>query len=199
MKLVKTALALAAFACLSANAANLFGGMVDGAPYVGVKVGKLDYGSSVKPMSYGVVAGYQYDANVGVELEYLGSEEKKFSGTLVSAGEGDQVARASYTGTEKARHYGVYGHYRYNFDQSPIYAKGRLGVVNSEYKSTTTVLGVTDGSKLTSTGAAVGAGVGYQATPNLGVELGLTRYQKLKNKSHKVNAKGLDVTATYRF
>lgn len=201
MKFVKSALVLAtASVCQSASAANLFGGTVDGKPYVGVKVGKLDYSGKVKPMSYGVVAGYQYDPNVGVELEYLGSEEKKESGT-VRIGAGDQAVDVAYAGSVKGRHYGVYGHYRYNFDQSPIYAKGRVGLVNSEVniKTTTTDERFDFARKQTSTGMALGANVGYQATPNLGVELGLTRYQKLKSQDYKTNAKGIDVTATYRF
>lgn len=188
MKLLKSVFVLATFAtCVSANAADLFGKRVDGTPYVGVKIGKMDYNGKVKPTTYGVYGGYYYDANISAELEYIGSE----TGHL--AQDGLNVAA-------KGRHYGVYGGYRYNFEQSPIYVKGKLGLVNSEIKvKDTNRVGNED--KLNSTGIAFGANVGYQATPNFSVDLGYTHYPhlRLQNQNLIIKAQGVDLGATYRF
>ena len=181
MTLVKIALAASVVFAVSANAAPVF---ANAQPYVGVKVGQMEYKGkdSFHLTSYGVNAGYQFDANVGGELEFVTTEDKKV---------GD--------GKLSGKHYGVYGHYRYNFEQAPVYAKGRIGLVNTEVKFRAPTPDGEAQYNANKTGVAFGANLGYQATPNLAVDVGYTRYPKASHDNLRTKAQGWALGATYAF
>lgn len=156
--LQKTLLGLTASIALisGANAIDYSNGQA----YVGVKAGQIDPDvnlpnvSMKKQTSYGVVGGYQLDPNWGVEAEFLGSDK------------GDIKTAGVKVGDVKTKSYGVYGTYNYNFATTPVYAKGKLGLVKTEVEAKTSLRTL----KEDDTGLAYGVGVGYQATPALSVE-----------------------------
>lgn len=151
--LQKTLLALAAGSLLSvgAQAAVSYGSGYTGQPYVGAKVGKFDLGESgaKDPTAYGVVAGYNFDPNFGMEAEYVGSDDANYN-----------------TGDISAKTYGAYGTYRYGFPNTGLYAKGKLGLAETKVKSSG-ALPIVDRSK---TSLAGGVGLGYNVNPNFGIE-----------------------------
>ncbi len=63
--------------------------------------------------------------------------------------------------------YGAYGTYRYTFPNTALYAKGKLGIAKTELEAD-----FDDGSSdsTSDTGIAGGVGLGYNVSPNLGVE-----------------------------
>ena len=168
--LQKTLIALATGSLLSvsAQAAVSYAGQ----PYIGVKVGQIDadtdLGSLDKSTAYGVYAGYNFDPNVGVEVEYLGSDDSDYTYTkngVTSTGEGD------------VKTYGAYGTYRYYFpNTSGLYAKGKLGVAKTDIDAATTPVkvGNRDVSRASvdssSTGIAGGVGIGFAPSANVGIE-----------------------------
>lgn len=161
--LQKTLLALATTAIV-ATTANA-GINTAGQAYVGVKAGQFDTDYNIqekKQTAYGVFGGYQFDPNWGVEAEFVGGDKAK--------------ATVNNNETEvKSKTYGVYGTYNYNFANTPIYAKGKLGIAKTEAK-------LNDNSwKDDSTGLAYGAGLGYQATPALSVEAEYAKAEKNTN------------------
>ncbi|WP_169392767.1 MULTISPECIES: porin family protein [Psychrobacter] len=151
--LQKTLLALAAGSLLTvgAQAAVSYGNGYTGQPYVGAKVGKfdLDVDGAKDPTAYGVVAGYNFDPNFGVEAEYVGSDDADY-----------------YNGDIDAKTYGAYGTYRYGFPNTGLYAKGKLGIAETKVKGSSTFRNV-DSSK---TSLAGGVGLGYSVNPNFGLE-----------------------------
>lgn len=163
--LQKTLLALAVGSLVSvgAQAAVTYGNGYTGQPYVGVKVGQfdLDVSGADKPTAYGVYGGYNFDPNFGIEAEYVGSNDADY-----------------YNGEIDAKSYGLYGTYRYAFDNTPIYAKGKIGVartkVEGDYNRVTgTVLNpiLTRASYSDSdTSLAGGIGLGYAVNPDFGIE-----------------------------
>ncbi|OOR89378.1 cell envelope biogenesis protein OmpA [Moraxella caviae] len=160
--LTKTLLALGASSALamSANAAISYGSAAAGQPYVGVKVGQIDADQPKDATAYGVYAGYNFDQNFGAEVEYVGSDDKKFT-------------QGASTYEYDAKTYGAYGTYRYHFNNTPFYAKGKLGVAKTEVK-VERIEGVSgarsyEGDK---TGLAGGVAVGYNPTANIGIEAG---------------------------
>ncbi len=152
-KAILTAATLSVVA-VSANAANYAG--MTGQPYVGVKVGqlKLDGDNAPNLTSYGVYGGYNFTDNFGIEADFNGTDAKDLENT--------SLAEAS------AKNYGVYGTYRYNFAQAPVYAKGKLGVAYNDVEVKNKVTGGSVSE--TETVAAGGVGLGYNLTNNFGVE-----------------------------
>lgn len=155
--LQKTLLALAAGSLLSvgAQAAVSYGNGYTGQPYVGAKVGQfdLDVNDADDPTAYGIYAGYNFDPNFGMEVEYVGSDDADYRG-----------------GDIDAKTYGAYGTYRYTFPNTGLYAKGKLGVAKTEVEGDYT-RGVAKVSESTSdTGIAGGVGLGYNVSPNFGIE-----------------------------
>ena len=156
--LQKTLLALATGSLLSmgAQAAVSYGNGYAGQPYVGIKAGQfdLDVDGASNPTAYGVYGGYNFDPNFGIEAEYVGSDDANY-----------------YNGDIDAKTYGAYGTYRYPFANTPVYAKGKLGVARtkiegnsfSENSSRRTV------SK-DDTSLAGGVGLGYSVNPDFSVE-----------------------------
>ena len=162
--LQKTLLALAAGSLLSmgAQAAVSYGNGYTGQPYVGVKVGQfdLDVDGADKPTAYGVYGGYNFDPNFGIEAEYVGSDDADY-----------------YNGDIDAKSYGAYGTYRYQFPNTGLYAKGKLGVaktkVEGNYLSSNSTRNTYSDSD---TSLAGGIGLGYSVNPNFSVE---AEYDKL--------------------
>ena len=162
--LQKTLLALAAGSLLSmgAQAAVSYGNGYTGQPYVGVKVGQfdLDVNGADKPTAYGVYGGYNFDPNFGIEAEYVGSDDADY-----------------YNGDIDAKTYGAYGTYRYQFPNTGLYAKGKLGVaktkVEGNYLSSSSTRNTYSDSD---TSLAGGVGLGYSVNPNFSVE---AEYDKL--------------------
>ncbi|KAA0913378.1 porin family protein [Psychrobacter sp. ANT_WB68] len=162
--LQKTLLALAAGSLVSigAQAAVAYGNGYTGQPYVGVKVGQfdLDVDGSDKPTAYGVYGGYNFDPNFGLEVEYVGSDDADY-----------------YNGDIDAKSYGAYGTYRYQFPNTGLYAKGKLGVAKTEIEGNY----LSSNSKRNTiskddTSLAGGVGLGYSVNPNFSVE---AEYDKL--------------------
>lgn len=160
--LQKTLLALAAGSLLTvgAQAAVSYGSGYVGQPYVGAKVGKfdLDVDGAKDPTAYGIVAGYNFDPNFGVEAEYVGSDDADFN-----------------NGDIDAKTYGAYGTYRYGFPNTGLYAKGKLGVARTKVEGDyTTNVGNTQIRTNTysdsKTSLAGGVGLGYSVNPNFGLE-----------------------------
>ena len=158
--LQKTLLALAAGSLLSvgAQAAVAYGNGYTGQPYVGVKVGQfdLDVDGADKPTAYGVYGGYNFDPNFGIEAEYVGSDDADY-----------------YNGDIDAKSYGAYGTYRYQFPNTGLYAKGKLGVAKTEVEGKNTL---TQNFSDSDTSLAGGVGLGYSVNPDFSVE---AEYDKL--------------------
>ena len=162
--LQKTLIALAAGSLLSmgAQAAVSYGNGYTGQPYVGAKVGQfdLDVDGADKPTAYGVYGGYNFDPNFGIEAEYVGSDDADY-----------------YNGDIDAKTYGAYGTYRYQFPNTGLYAKGKLGVAKTEIEGN--YLAENSNRKTISkddTSLAGGVGLGYSVNPNFSVE---AEYDKL--------------------
>lgn len=162
--LQKTLLTLAAGSLLSmgAQAAVSYGNGYTGQPYVGVKVGQfdLDVDGADKPTAYGVYGGYNFDPNFGIEAEYVGSDDADY-----------------YNGDIDAKSYGAYGTYRYQFPNTGLYAKGKLGVAKTEIEGNFLAKDLERKTLSQSdTSLAGGIGLGYSVNPNFSVE---AEYDKL--------------------
>ncbi|MBR5494597.1 MAG: porin family protein, partial [Psychrobacter sp.] len=133
-----------------------------GQPYVGVKVGQfdLDVDGADKPTAYGVYGGYNFDPNFGIEAEYVGSDDADY-----------------YNGDIDAKSYGAYGTYRYQFPNTGLYAKGKLGVAKTEIEGNFLAKDLERKTLSQSdTSLAGGIGLGYSVNPNFSVE---AEYDKL--------------------
>nr|AAY57833.1 outer membrane protein J [Moraxella catarrhalis] len=159
MKTLKTLLAVSAFSLLamSANAAISYGNSADAQPYVGAKIGQVDAKQiNGKNTAYGIYAGYNFDQNFGVEAEFVGSDAKEFNAGM-SPVKGD------------VKSFGAYGTYRYNFINTPFYAKGKLGIAKTKV-DVTSRNATTYSNKSDKTSLAGGVGVGFKPLANVGVE-----------------------------
>ncbi|GAF59709.1 porin family protein [Psychrobacter glacincola] len=178
--LQKTLLALAAGSLLTvgAQAATSYSNGYTGQPYVGVKVGQfdLDIDNADDPTAYGVYGGYNFDQNFGVEAEYVGSDDADYR-----------------NGDLDAKTYGAYGTARYQFPNTGLYAKGKLGVAKTEVEGDYTVGPAKVSRSSSDTGLAGGVGLGYSVNPNFGVE---AEYSMMDSD---VDAKLLTVGAQLKF
>ena len=159
--LQKTLLALTAGSLMTvgAQAAVSYGNGYTGQPYVGAKVGQfdVDVDGADDPTAYGVYAGYNFDPNFGMEVEYVGSDDADYN-----------------NGDIDAKTYGAYGTYRYAFPNTNVYAKGKLGVAKTEVEGDYTAVSGLDSTRVNyssdDTSLAGGVGLGYNVNPNFGVE-----------------------------
>ena len=159
MKTLKTLLAVSASSLLamSANAAISYGNSADAQPYVGAKIGQVDAKQiNGKNTAYGIYAGYNFDQNFGVEAEFVGSDAKEFNAG-VSPVKGD------------VKSFGAYGTYRYNFINTPFYAKGKLGIAKTKVDVTSRDA-IAYSNKSDKTSLAGGVGVGFKPLANVGIE-----------------------------
>ena len=65
--------------------------------------------------------------------------------------------------------FGAYGTYRYNFINTPFYAKGKLGIAKTKV-DVTSRNATTYSNKSDKTSLAGGVGVGFKPLANVGVE-----------------------------
>ena len=151
----KTLLATLATSALmmSANAAVSYGSAAAGQPYVGVKVGQIDVDAPKDATAYGIYGGYNFDQNLGAELEYVRSEDKNIN-----------VNGANLT--YDAETYGAYATYRYHFQSTPFYAKGKLGLAKTDVQ----IKAPGFSSSRDKTSLAGGVGIGFKPTQNVGIE-----------------------------
>lgn len=155
--LSKIVLATAVIAAATTASANVNYGKsaMAGQPYVGIKVGKFKLDGDIKdPTAYGVYGGYNFDQNFGAEVEYVGSSDVA-------------VGAAEFN----AKTYGAYGTYRYHFNATPVYLKGKLGIAKTETELKGSSISVKDDS----TGLAFGVGAGYAPTANIALEANYDR------------------------
>lgn len=120
--LSKIALSALVVVSASAHAAMSYGASNVGQPYVGVLAGQIDpqvAGIKDKAIIYGVYGGYNFDQNFGAQVEYTGSDAKSYA-----------VGADKYQ--YNAKNYGAYGTYRYHINNTPFYAKGKLGMGNTK-------------------------------------------------------------------
>lgn len=160
MKLLqKTLLTLVAGTLLSVSAQAAMN--YAGQPYVGIKAGKfmVDTDGLDDPTAYGVYAGYNFDPKFGAEIEYVGSSDTDID-------TGNRI-KAEYD----LKTYGAYGTYRYQFPNTGLYAKGKLGFAKAEVNaSVNDVFGNSGSASGSDTGVAGGIGLGYNFNPNMGIE-----------------------------
>lgn len=152
------ALSVVSLMSVSAQAAVNYAGQ----PYAGVKVGKflVDTDDLDDPTAYGIYAGYQFDPNFGAEVEYVGSSDTDID-------TGVRGVNAEYN----LKTYGAYGTYRYQFPNTGLYAKGKLGFAKAEIDvSASSVLGGSATESDSDSGLAGGIGLGYNFNPNMAVE-----------------------------
>lgn len=155
-----------------------------GQPYVGVKAGQfntdVDSLDADNQTAYGVYAGYNFTPNFGAEVEYVDSskEDLKYSGTKV--------------GEISTNTAGLYGTYKYQFPASNVYAKGKLGIAQTQ---------VDDGDdKYDESGLAGGVGLGYNLSPNASVEAEYTRLPSVDVTNNvSVDSDLVTVGAHYKF
>ena len=176
----KTLLTLAAGSLLtvSAQAATSYSNGYTGQPYVGAKIGQfdLDIDNADDPTAYGVYGGYNFDSNFGVEAEYVGSDDADYR-----------------NGDLDAKTYGAYGTARYQFPNTGLYAKGKLGVAKTKVEGDYTNGLVKVSNSTSDTGVAGGVGLGYSVNPNFGIE---AEYSMMDSD---VDAKLLTVGAQLKF
>lgn len=169
---------LTAAACalvMSANAAISYGNPTAGQVYIGAKVGQLDVDKPKKATAYGVYAGYNFDRNLGAQVEYVGSDNADYA---------NQGKQHSY----ETKSYGVYGTYRYPINNTPFYVNGKLGVAKTEVEGTEGKISnnnpiLDNSTRITKTysedktSLAGGVGVGF-SQGNFGVEAGYSYLNK---------------------
>ena len=151
MKLLSKVALLGASIALAtvATAGVSYGAGSVGQPYIGAKVSQIDTDlASKKAVGYGVYGGYNFSQNFGAEVEFQGSDAKEYSA-------------GPYKFEYDAKTYGAYGTYRYNFDNTPFYAKGKLGVAKTEVE-VKGKSGINYKAKDDTTSVAGGVGFGLQ-------------------------------------
>lgn len=166
MSIQKTLLAVGvALAGTMANAAITYGTQHSDTAYVGIKVGQADVDLAKNAIAYGVYGGYHYDHNLGVEAEYITSQDKKY---------GVDAQTREYSVSSLAG----YGTYRYHFFNTPFYAKAKLGLAKTKVE-----INAVDGASYINNsdklGLGYGVGAGYQ-NGSLGVEAGFSKAGDMK-------------------
>lgn len=124
-----------------------------GQPYVGAKVGAFmpddeGFNDLDNATAFGVYGGYNFNDKVGVEAEYLGSSD-----TDLDVGE--------FSGEYNLKTYGLYGTYRYQFENTPLFAKAKLGFANAEVEVDIAGSSASDDD----TAIAGGLALGYNLSP----------------------------------
>lgn len=164
MKKIAIAALLSAFVAAPAVAA-------DNGFYAGVSLGQARSKSPVPgvPMSktndtvYGVLAGYQFTKNWGVE------------GFFTGAGKWQSPVLAGVGINGKADTYGLVGTGTLPLsDTFSLY--GKLGYASTKTTSTGTALGLAASFGATRAAATYGVGVQYNVTPAIGIRAGWDRY-----------------------
>ncbi|WP_201592802.1 porin family protein [Psychrobacter sp. Pi2-51] len=151
------ALSVGSLMSISAQAAVNYAGQ----PYVGIKAGKflVDTDDLDDPTAYGIYAGYNFDPNFGAEVEYVGSSDTDIE-------TGTSAIKAEYD----LKTYGAYGTYRYQFPNTGLYAKGKLGFAKAEINVSASTSGYSDSDSDSDSGVAGGIGLGYNVNPNMSIE-----------------------------
>lgn len=151
------ALSVGSLLSVSAQAAVNYAGQ----PYVGIKAGKflVDTDDLDDPTAYGIYAGYNFDPNFGAEIEYVGSSDTDID-------TGTSAVKAEYD----LKTYGAYGTYRYQFPNTGLYAKGKLGFAKAEINVSANTAGYSDSDSDSDSGVAGGIGLGYNVNPNMSIE-----------------------------
>ncbi len=151
------ALSMGSLLSVSAQAAVNYAGQ----PYVGIKAGKflVDTDDLDDPTAYGIYAGYNFDPNFGAEVEYVGSSDTDIE-------TGSSAVKAEYD----LKTYGAYGTYRYQFPNTGLYAKGKLGFAKAEINVSASTSGYSDSDNDSDSGVAGGIGLGYNVNPNMSIE-----------------------------
>ena len=151
------ALSMGSLLSVSAQAAVNYAGQ----PYVGIKAGKflVDTDDLDDPTAYGIYAGYNFDPNFGAEVEYVGSSDTDIE-------TGTSAVKAEYD----LKTYGAYGTYRYQFPNTGLYAKGKLGFAKAEINVSASTSGYSDSDSDSDSGVAGGIGLGYNVNPNMSIE-----------------------------
>lgn len=160
-----------------------YGGTKVNQPYVGVKFAQIDsgtgyvttvptvsetnevtftdyrYGGPAHNNALGIYAGYNFDEHFGAEAEFLVSAKKDF---VVN------IAGSDVTYQQESNLFGAYGTYRYNFENTPFYAKAKLGFARTNVDMNR--LGRDNKVEShNSSGAAYGIGAGYN-NGKIGIE-----------------------------
>ena len=151
------ALSVGSLLSVSAQAAVNYAGQ----PYVGIKAGKflVDTDDLDDPTAYGIYVGYNFDPNFGAEIEYVGSSDTDID-------TGTSAVKAEYD----LKTYGAYGTYRYQFPNTGLYAKGKLGFAKAEINVSANTAGYSDSDSDSDSGVAGGIGLGYNVNPNMSIE-----------------------------
>lgn len=152
-----------------------------GQPYVGVKAGQFMVDDADNAPAYGVYGGYNFNPNWGVEAEYVGSSDTD-----------TDVSGIDYN----AQTYGAYGTYTYNFANTPVYAKGKLGLAKSEVKIKADGH---DNVTADKTGVAGGVGLGYNMSPNVSLEANYDIRPKAENGGTDTKVDMWTIGAHYKF
>lgn len=180
------ALATGSLLTVSAQAAVNYVGQ----PYVGVKVGQYNPDNLDKATSYGVYGGYKMANNFGIEAEFLGTSDETYENNL--------LREAEYSG----KTYGLYGTYDYNFPNTGLYAKGRLGVAKNEmdFEGKVKASNASYSRKVSDTGLAGGLGLGYNVTPMASVEAMYNMYPTIEGDNiGDIDVDGITLGAHLKF
>lgn len=169
-KLPHLALLATAMLAINAHAAISYGDSNAGQVYVGAKIGQIDAGKPKNATVYGAYAGYNFDRSLGLEAEYLNSDNKDYNADGLEH-------------KYEAKSYGAYGTYRYHLQNTPFYAKGKLGVAKTKIEGVAGVasenillpdpIRVTKTYSEDKTHLAGGVGIGF-SQGKFGVEAGYT-------------------------
>lgn len=151
-------------------------------PYVGLKVGQFDVDKAKdEAFSYGAYAGAQLTPRVGIETEYMTTNDE------------DYARGVEYDGEV----YGLYGTYTINAATTPVYAKGRLGVARTEIDVDGNTTGLSGKNK--DTGFAGGLGLGYNIAPNAAVEVAYEWYPSVYDGYRDYDVNGITLGANFKF
>ncbi|MBI3222350.1 MAG: porin family protein [Nitrosomonadales bacterium] len=132
--------------------------------YAGINVGRTTSNITVvgaavddKANVAGILAGYQYNKNLAVEVEYTGAG--KFNTTPAAlTGKTDALSLSAVGILPMSEAFSVYG---------------KLGVARTSTTASSTPVGVTGKSR---TGLTYGLGLQYNVTPAVGIRAGYDRY-----------------------
>jgi TPR repeat protein len=133
--------------------------------------------------SFGLLAGYRFDPNWGVELAYNSLYRNANANTLLSA------TYPGTTGTFDLSSVSAVGQYIYSLS-SNVSLIGNLGVHSSSYKLNSSGSGAKSGS---SSGLVVGGKVQYDLTESLGIRGGFDTYTESGGMTGNVTEIGIAV------